>query len=89
METIRSTEVEIASPLHQKKRWQRSHVSSSSSLNVSEEDEPEVGSDNDNYDPYSNEDDSEKAQEGKERLEKRKETKQTNKIEKEGQETTV
>ena len=44
---------------------------------MAEEDEPEVGSDNDNYDPYSNEDDSEKAQEGKERLEKRKETEQT------------
>ena len=42
-----------------------------------------------NYDPYSNEDDSEKAQEGKERLEKRNKTKQTRKIEKERQETTV
>ena len=46
---------------------------------MAEEDEPEVGSDNYNYDPYSNEEDSEKAQEGKERFEKRKETKQTNK----------
>ena len=54
-----------------------------------EEDEPEVGSDNDNYNPYSIENNSEKAQEGKERLEKRKETEQTNKNEKERQETTV
>ena len=46
-------------------------------------------SDNNNYDPYSDEDDSEKAWEGKERLEKRTETKQTNKNEKERQEATV
>ena len=52
------------------------------------DDELEVGSDNDIYDPYSNEDDSEKAQEGKVRLEKC-ETKQTNKNEKERQQTTV
>ena len=56
---------------------------------MAEEDEPEVGSDNDNYNPYSIENNSEKAQEGKERLEKRKETEQTNKNEKERQETTV
>lgn len=52
------------------------------------DDELEVGSDNDIYDPYSNEDDSEKAQEGKVRLEKC-ETKETNKNEKERQQTTV
>ena len=56
---------------------------------MAEEDEPEVGSDNDNYNPYSIENNSEKAQEGKERLEKRKETEKTNKNEKERQDTTV
>ena len=89
LETDRSTDVEMESLLHQKKRRPRPYVSSSNSLDVAEEDEPEVGSDNDNYDPYSNEDDSEKAQEGKERSERRTETKQTNKKEKERQETTV
>ena len=70
LETNRSTDVETESLFHQKKkRGRRPHLSSSSSLDVAEEDEPEVGSDNNNYDPYSDEDDSEKAWEGKERLE--------------------
>ena len=61
LETKRPTDVETESLLHQKKkRGRRPHVSSSSSLDVAEEDEPEVGSDNNNYDPYSDEDDSEK-----------------------------
>ena len=51
---------------------------------MAEADEPEVGFDNDNYDPYSNEDDSEKVQEGKERLEKRKETKKQAKMKRKG-----
>lgn len=77
METSRLTDFEIESlvMLLQKKK-------------NDSDDELEVGSDNDIYDPYSNEDDSEKAQEGKVRLEKC-ETKQTNKNEKERQQTTV
>ena len=77
LETSRLTDFEIESlvMLLQKKK-------------KDSDDELEVGSDNDIYDPYSNEDDSEKAQEGKVRLEKC-ETKQTNKNEKERQQTTV
>lgn len=57
METSRLTDFEIESlvMLLQKKK-------------KDSDDELEVGSDNDIYDPYSNEDDSEKAQEGKVRL---------------------
>lgn len=78
METSRLTDFEIESlvMLLQKKKKKDS------------DDELEVGSENDIYYPYSNEDDSEKAQEGKVRLEKC-ETKQTNKNEKERQQTTV
>ena len=77
METSRLTDFEIESlvMLLQKKK-------------KDSDDELEVGSDKDIYDPYRNEDDSEKAQEGKVRLEKC-ETKQTNKNEKERQQTTV